>query len=115
MAPLLEFHMFHCSGWSTVWNELPRRVLNTIKHCLLSVQTWPVSGALLFFGCGKLWLLYSGRDVKLTWMDGFLTDMVLMGSLLGAVRFVIYRLKHHKRLQYTQRCQLALDVVESVR
>jgi len=72
-------------------------------------------GALLFFGCGKLMLLYSGRAMKWTWTDEYLTDVAVMGSLLGAVRLVLHSLKRLQRVQYIRTHHNTLAVIESVR
>jgi len=47
-------------------------------------------GALLVFGCGKLVLLCSKHSIKLLWMDKYLVDVLVMGSLLGILRPAYY-------------------------
>ena len=78
------------------------------KNVLLSKQSWPIPAVFLMFGCGKLIQLCFRSSIKLTWMDEYLTDMLVMGSLMGCLRLAYYYCKHCSRTQF------AIFVIESV-
>ena len=53
--------------------------------------------------------------MKWTWMDAYLTDVAVIGSLLGAVRLLLRSLKRLQRVQYMRTHHYTLVVIESVR